>query len=256
MPRSKFLIDMLASEANELLDSRELARILTGDPFLALRALRHAESGRSRTLGRETTTPLASVLQIGIDGVFRLIQGCPLCDDLRPGLSHCEFTATTGAYLARQWSSHRADLSPDEVALAALLSDIGEMMLWHFAPELPEKIEAALSSGNLLRPVQLQQQLLGFSFKSLSLMLAEAWKLPGLLTLLIKGVDNVRANVARLANQTAKHIQINPESPFLSSDIINVHELIPVDVAKLIEPLPVSDDYKAYILQSISKEHP
>ena len=103
MPRSKLLIQCMAEQGAETVGARELTPIVTGDPFLALRSLRHAESGRSRTLGRETTTPLASLMKIGVEGLCHLVEKAPLCDDFCVGLCHCEFSSTTASYIARSW---------------------------------------------------------------------------------------------------------------------------------------------------------
>ena len=219
-----------------------------------LRSLRYAESRRSRRLGHDTTTPMASIMQIGADGLLEIVNTSPLCDDMNVGLANCEFSSASASFIARAWSAHRADVSPDEIAFAALLADIGEMMLWHFASELPEQVQQELQSGRAFSALQAQQQGAGFSFKALSLALAEAWQLSPLLTQLIRGVDSVRANIARLASATAKHIQTNPENPALPSDLISVREFIPSSYESLLAPLPISDDFRAVVLKAVVPE--
>jgi HD-like signal output (HDOD) protein len=143
-------------------------------------------------------------------------------------------------------------VSPDEVALAALLSECGELLLWHFAPELPLKVIAELSSGRAFRPIKAQTQALGFSFKQMTLTLVEAWKLPNIIALLIKGTDTARANIARMAVDTARHIVVNNRHPALPAELVNIKAVLPeASYAKLIAPLPIPDDYKLHLLQFV-----
>lgn len=252
MPRSHLILATMAQSEGDDISPKELAAVVTGDPFLALRLLRAAEHTRSHTLGHEVTTPLASVMQTGIDNLLSLVRHSPLCDDSILGLTECEFRAATASYIARAWASCRADVSPDEVALAALLADIGELMLWQFAAELPQAALEELHSGRAQRTLQAQTQAAGFTFKSLSVSLAEAWALPPLIAQLIRGVDNVRANIARLANDAARHVQADMDNPAIPDDIRAIRELLPHTSFKtLLAPLPISDDYRAAVLQQL-----
>jgi hypothetical protein len=255
MPRSRYLLQAAVAGGAETLSPRDLLGIVTGDPFLALRLLIQADKRHSRTLGHDITTPLASLLQIGVDELTHIINHSPLCDDSLPGLADAEFRSATASFLARRWAAWRVDISPDEVALAALLADIGEVMLWHFVPEIPLKVAEEIRLGRAFRTLQAQQQAAGFSFKSLSLSLADAWGLPLLLTQLIRGVDSVRANIARIATDTARHLQTDPENPAIAADIASLHAFLPgASFQTLLEPLPISDEYRAAVLQALGGE--
>lgn len=246
MPRSRYLLQAVMEGEGDKVSPKELVNIVTGDPFLALRLLRTAEKRRSRTLGHETTTPLASILQIGTDDIKFIMQHSPICDDTVLGLVQGEFRSATASFLARNWSGCHADLSPDEVALAALLADIGEMMLWHFVPELPMKAAPAAKIGNAFQRAQMEQQLLGFPLKSLSLSLAQAWDLPALLLALIKGADTPRAKVARIASQVARHLQIDQENLEIVKDIQALQEVLHgVPCHVLLAPLPVEEEFRS-----------
>lgn len=58
MPRSKVMLAALEQVKGDFLSARELADIVSADPFLCLRLLREAEKRRTQRLGHETTTPL------------------------------------------------------------------------------------------------------------------------------------------------------------------------------------------------------
>lgn len=227
MPRSKARLLELESERGERLAPRDLADIAAADPFLCLCLLRHAESHRVQRLGHDTTTPLGAVMQLGSDTFRKLLLDSPETDENNPGLVECEARAHLASRLALRWSSARADISPDEIAMAALLSEIGELLLWSFAADLPKMALAALHSGRSPRSIQAQIDVCGFRFKDLTLKCAQIWHLPPLLTQLIRGIDNVRANLSRLCVDTARHIHGGPHDPALPADIAEARHLIP-----------------------------
>lgn len=249
MPRSRLVIGALDVES---VSPKEMAGIVMCDPFLGMRLLRRAERRRSATLGHDTTTILGAVQQVGVRGLTDAAAESPLCDDGNMGLVACEARAVLSATIALQWAAHRADVSPEEVALAALLGEIGELMLWAFAPEVPQQALDALRSGQATRNVHAQQMVAGFSFKQLSIGLIEAWELPPLIMQLVRGADTPRANIARIASDAARHIQADPENPALPDDVVAVKAFLPgVPWHQLLGVLPISDAFRLVVLQRV-----
>lgn len=244
MPRSKTRLIELEAAQGEKLAARDLADIAAADPFLCLRLLREAEAHRVQRLGHETTTPLAAVMQLGTDTFHKLLLNCPETDESASGLAECEARAHLASRLALRWGGARADISPDEIAMAALLSEIGELLLWSFAPDVPKNALAALHSGQSPRSIQAQLDTCGFRFKDLTLKCATIWHLPSLLTQLIRGIDNTRSNLSRLCVDTARHILTEGStSPALPSDIAEAKHLIPgATLEWLTEQLPGIDE--------------
>lgn len=240
MPRSKARLLELDATRGEQLSASDLAEIAGADPFLCLRMLREAEKRRVRRLGHETTSPLAAVMQLGIDTFRKLLLASPETDESNAGLAECEARLHLASRLALKWSSARADVSPDEIAMAALLSEVGELLLWSFAPELPMAALDALHSGYSPRSVQAQVDACGFRFKDLTLKCATIWNLPSSVPQLIRGIDNTRANLSRLCVDTARHFQSGgPSDPALPADIAEAKHLIPgASLAWLAEQLP------------------
>lgn len=257
LPHSQAVMQALCdepSEEHERMSPRALADFVYLDPYLALKLLCNAERRRSRRLGQETTTVLAAVLQLGYDDMVHLVRESVVSDDTNHGVNHCVAHAVMAAHIARAWAIHRADVSPDEVTLAALLSNAGELLLWHFAPELPQKAEDELTSGRAQRTLKAQQQALGFTFKQLTLTLAQAWELPSLLGMLIRGTDTPRANIARLAIDTARHIITDVRNAALPSDLVNIHNVVQgATYAQLAMPLPIPEEDKQTILAVIAQ---
>ncbi len=240
-------------EERERLSARDMADIVYADPYLALKILRKAEERRSRQLGHDTTTPLAAILQVGFDEMHEIVVDSPLSENVLPGCATCEFRSILAAAIARAWADLRADISSDEVAMAALLVEVGELLLWHCAPEMTDK-EVRVREWNerywalAVRPSEIE-----FTFRQLSMALAQAWGLPGLIVALIKGTDTPRANIARLAADAAKQITLEPEVPGLLAILQEVQGVVPGnDLAELAVPLPLPEPLRDALLAAIA----
>ncbi|MBI5921316.1 MAG: HDOD domain-containing protein [Betaproteobacteria bacterium] len=227
MPRSKTALQALETEKGAEISANDLVKLVNADPFLCLCLLREAEKRRSTRLGHETSTPLAAVMQLGVAGFRELLLTSPETDESNPGLAKCENRAVIAGELAAAWSASRSDVSPEEVLMAALLSEMGELLLWHFASDLPQAALATLASGEAKRTAAAQEASCGFKFKDLTLKCAEIWKLPAILMQLIHGHDTVRANIARLCRDTARHLTAGPDNPALPDDLAAAQKLIP-----------------------------
>jgi len=227
MPRSKLALLAFESAKGSDLSPGELVDLAHGDPFLCLTLLREAEEKRTARLGHETGTPLAAVMQLGSTAFRELLVGSPETDETVMGLAECEARAVLAGQLAAAWSVLRADAAPEEVAMAALLSEMGELLLWHFAQDLPQASLDALAVGKARRTELAQELACGFNFHELTLKCAEAWKLPGILVQLIQGQDSARANLARIARDTARHLIAGPDNAALPDDLASAKRLIP-----------------------------
>lgn len=229
MPRSKLMLTAFEESKGDLLAPRELSSIVLLDPLLCLRLLREAERTKSRRLANETTTALAAIMQLGIDEFRDLLLSSGEIEEANVGLLEAEARATVAAQVAQRWAAGRMDLNPEEVAVAALLADAGELLLWVYEPELPQAAKDELLSGRAKRSSPAQMQACGFDFKQLTMRCAELWKLPTLVLQLLRGVDSPRANLTRICSNTARHVvEASPTSTrALASDLLEVHKLMP-----------------------------
>jgi HD-like signal output (HDOD) protein len=227
LPRTKLFLSVLEEAQGEDLSAAHLTTLVISDPYLCLRLLREAEKRRSHHLGHDTTTPLGAVMQLGFKAFRNLLLASPEADEENAGLIACEGRAVMASQIAQTWGRARADVVPEEVAMAALLAEIGELLLWHFAPELPQAALDALASGQATRSAQAQEFACGFRFRDLSLKCATVWALPPLLVQLIRGLDNTRANLCKLYLDTARHLSSGADNPALPDDLALAQRLIP-----------------------------
>lgn len=229
MPRSKRMMAELESAEGELLAPRELSGIVLQDPLLCLCLLREAERRKSHRLDHETTTALAAIMQLGVDEFRSLLASSPEISDDNSGLLQVEARARLASQIAQAWATGRSDLNPEEVALAALLGGVGDLLLWVYADEIPNKADALLRSGLAQRSAQAQMQACGFTFKQLTLQCAERWKLPGLVIQLLRGSESERARLTRCCANAARHVLDDSETAVqaLASDLVEAVRLIP-----------------------------
>lgn len=227
MGRSKLMLLALEETQGDDLSAADLTTLVIGDPFLCLRLLREAEKRRTQRLGHDTTTPLSAVMQLGIRNFRNLLLGCSETSEDQAGMQACSARAILAAQIAQLWGKARADIAPEEVAMAALLAEMGELLLWHYAPELPQAALDALQRKEAVRSAQAQELACGFRFRDLSLKCATVWQLPPLLVQLIRGIDNIRANLCKLYLDTARHLANSADDPALPDDLAQAKRLIP-----------------------------
>ncbi len=229
MHRSKRLMVQLEAADGEMLSPKDLSDIVLQDPLLCLCLLREAERRKSHRLDHETTTALAAILQVGVDGFRTLLLSSPEIDVGNAGLLKVEARARVASQIAQIWSSGRGDFNPEEVAVAALLAGTGDLLLWVYAGEIPQKAEDELLSGRAQRSAQAQTQACGFTFKQLTLQCAERWKLPALVIQLLRGSESLRAQLTRTCSNTARHVldDSDTSTQALAQDLVEAARLIP-----------------------------
>jgi HD-like signal output (HDOD) protein len=257
MRRSKQLMAALEAAEGEQLSPRDLADIVLQDPLLCLCLLREAERRKSRRLDHQTTTALAAILQLGVDEFRALLQASPDVDERNTGLLAVEARARIAAQIARAWARGRMDVNPDEVALAALLAGTGDLLLWAYAAEIPQRAADLLRSGNVQRSAQAQLKSCGFTFKDLTLHCAERWQLPALVVQLLRGAESLRARLTRTCSNAARHLLDESASATaaLACDLAEAHALMPeLGLERLIDGLPALPEERRPALLSAAQQ--
>ncbi|MBV2235712.1 MAG: HDOD domain-containing protein [Sterolibacterium sp.] len=229
MMRTKQQVNAAVEQRGEQFAAHDLAALLLDDPLFCLQVLREAERVRSSRLGTETTTILHAVMQLGVNNVCRLLLDSSEVDADSAGFAYVEARSALAARLALRWAPGRADMNPQEVALAALLNDTGELLLWLYAPQLAQAALDELHSGRASRSAQAQSQACGFTFKELTMHCAELWNLPGLLRRLLQGSASERALLTRICTDFARHAMSHDETAdqALVADLLAVRKLMP-----------------------------
>lgn len=233
LPYSQHLLAALDDEeSGDDLSLAEIAGIAVNDPFLVLMLLRKAETQKSARLTQRVSTVLGAVMYLGISAVKSSILESPVADDSNTGLMASSEKAILAGRLARVWAACRYDVNVEEVVLAALLANMGEQLLWHFAPEVPQGVLDAMRIRGIGSFEAAQLATCGFKFSDLTLRCATTWQLP---TALMRGAGSLRAAIPRLAVNIAGHIRENDSPQALAGELESLAACIPTaDKATLI----------------------
>jgi HD-like signal output (HDOD) protein len=196
-------------EARQHIDrvsARDITDIVLQDPLLAIRVLAYIQAFGSKHLRSDITNIASAVMMLGVEPFFRKFETPLTIEALlgrQPqallGMLQVVLRTQRAARYAHDWAFARHDMNVEEVALAALLHDLAEVLLWCFAPDLALAIRARLQADRTLRSASIQEEVLGFPLADLQLALCHAWHLPGLLTTLM---NDGNARLPRVQNVT------------------------------------------------------
>lgn len=211
--RSVRELGQLAGRA-EKVTAGEIADVVLRDPLMTLKVLRLVNGMSRSRLSNEITTVEHAVMMLGVGPFFNRLsnlkaveESLQTFDGALPGLMQAMSRAHHAAWQARDWAIFRADMKSEEVYIGALLYDMGEILLWAYAPEQALQIRK-LARRNKTSLAQAQKEILGFDSRELQFALAEVWRLPELMQAFMHSENTVQprilgvtlaASVARLA---------------------------------------------------------
>jgi HD-like signal output (HDOD) protein len=217
------------------LNGRDLAKAILHDPLMTLKVLRYLQSHHSRSQNNEITTIARAVMMLGTTRFFTHFTRQPLIEDMLAehpealqGAMQVISRAHHAALYAQDWSMVRHDMESDEVAIAALLHDMAEILVWCFAPQLMLEIRQKMQADHTLRSADAQQQVLGFRLLDLQLALTAEWHLPQLLQTLMddQHADHARTRNAVLAVALARHSASSWHNAALPDDYLAIQNLL------------------------------
>ena len=222
-------------ENEERVVARDIARVLLHDPMFTLRVLRYLQAHRRATQTTDITTVEHAVMMLGITPFFAHFGDLPAVETTladQPlaldGLMHVVYRAHHAALYANDWANVRYDRSAGEIAIAALLHDITEMLLWCFAPGMALRIAALLRMDPSVRSSAAQSSVLGFKLADLQAALIAEWRLPALLQSLMDDTHATQPRVTNvaLAVNLARHSARGWVDPALPDDYGAVEQFL------------------------------
>lgn len=226
------------------LTARDISRVLLHDPLFTLRVLLYLQARRRPTQVTDITTVEHALMMLGVTPFFEHFAELPSVEnDLAEyplalaGLMRVMSRAHCAALYAHDWAAVRHDLNADEVAIAALLHDLAEMLLWCVAPELALQIQVMLRSDRALRSRDAQQAVLGFKLLDLQNALMLEWRVAAMLQSLM---DDAHATHARqmnvgLAINLARHSANGWDNPALPDDYAAIRKFLNLPEEEVME---------------------
>jgi HD-like signal output (HDOD) protein len=230
-------------ENEERIIARDIARVLLHDPMFTLRVLRYLQAHRRAAQTTDITTIEHALMMLGIGPFFAHFGELPAVESslagqplALSGLMHVVNRAHHAALYAHDWANLHFDRRADEVAIAALLHDLTEMLLWCFAPEMALQVAALLRADRSMRSGDAQVRVLGFKLASLQAVLIAEWRLAPLLQSLMDDAHatNPRVMNVALAVNLARHSAKGWSNPALPDDFAAVQKFLNLPQAEVV----------------------
>jgi HD-like signal output (HDOD) protein len=222
----------------------QLAKVILQDSSMTTKVLRLANSTFYRPIYNRINTVTRAVMVLGFETIGNISISVALVDSLLTGKSKDRVTqelarAIHAAVQARSLASQLEDPDPEEVFVATLLYNIGDIAFWCFAKNEGQQLSALMSLPGY-SPEQAQRELLGFQLKALSLGLVKQWGINQLLvdTLEHPGSTGSRGQIIELSRQLASMSEVHGwDSQEVQSLLEQASKLTRIKPESLIEQL-------------------
>ncbi len=171
----------------------DLARVIAMDISMSVRLLKIANSPVLNPQNRSIDSIRAAVVLMGFEAVRDLAFSLSLVSELhreggRDRITELLAHAFHAATLAQTLSHCARDRSPEEVFVAALLLNVGEMAFWSRSRAECDAIAAQEAAGESREAAE--RSVLGFPLRELTRRLAEEWRMSGLLKATLAGTED------------------------------------------------------------------
>ncbi len=238
-------------ETANTINTRKLATVIAHDPLMTLRLFQYMQANRSRRQSADITTIERSLVMIGTQNFYDSIQDPPILEQQLKGYPKAMLgllkviaRSRAASQWARDWALLRQNVSFDEIAMAALLHDLVEILLWCFAPNLAIRAKERLASEPGRRSSQIQQEVFGAPLDEIAVELITHWGLPPLLCSLLNPADAEVANVrnVKLAVDLARHSANGWNDPALPDDYREIEALLHIGHSNLLERIGAPEE--------------
>lgn len=235
----------------ETINTRQLASIVTHDPLMTLRVFRHMQEHRSSRQLAEITTIERALVMLGTENFYDSCRDLPIIEhQLKAypkamlGLLKVIARSRHAAHWARDWALLRQNTNFDEIAVAALLHDFVEILMYCFAPNLATTARERLTANPQLRTNVVQQEVFGAPPVEIMSHLVAQWGLPQLLLALLDPADAASPNVrnVQLAVDLARHTANGWDNAALPDDYRNIEALLHMSHSNLLERIGAPEE--------------
>jgi HD-like signal output (HDOD) protein len=242
------------------LSARGVALAIAVDPMMTVKLLRYLQQHKRSSQTNEVTQVEQALIMLGVEAFFTKIPAQPTVQDVLKGqmdalvhLLHRVHRARRASEYAYDWAVRLSDLHYEEVRIAALLHDLGEMLMWCFAPQEMLKIRTIQHLDKSLRSRAAQEQVFGFALADLQKALVQKWDLPELLLILMddENATQPRVRNVELAVNLARHSSNGWDDAALPDDYKDIGELLRIPEDQVVVMIGAD----AGIVCDLSKPH-
>lgn len=207
----------------------QIAAVVLPDPMMTLKLMRIVNANKAGAFAQRIATAEHALMMLGLEPTFNRLNAVAALEDTLPpeaqtGLLRVATRAYHAAMQARDWAVQRLDTAVEEVYIAALLQEVGEMALWVAAPD---KMSVLEKLRNKKVNVQAEQEIFGFAIDKLSAALVEQWNMPPLVTTVTQPEQcdvHVRPRCVMLAKRLAMDAEWGWYNPALTEDFDAIAE--------------------------------
>lgn len=163
----------------------ELASIILQDPNLTAKILKVSNSVYYNPSNQKINTISRAIIILGSQVIRELTIACSFFESIisptnkqyaNEEIAHAIHAAVQAKELAILYD----DPSPEEVFIATLLNNIGNVAFWCFGDKHCQYVAELIDSGNF-SPEEAEKKVLGFSLSELGKSLAKSWQFGGLI---------------------------------------------------------------------------
>ncbi len=163
----------------------DLTQVILQDPTMTARILKLVNTVFYNPQGKSISTVSRAIILLGLEAVCNICLTINLIDTLVKRSNQARLTKEMGlsihaAVQARNIAKERGDKEPEEVFIATLLMQIGNMAFWCSDDAATDKLDRALKASDA-PPAQTEQEVLGFPLRELTRSLSKDWGLGELL---------------------------------------------------------------------------
>lgn len=246
-------------EQEESINGRTVAALVLSDPLMTLKVLIYIEAHRRARQNHDITTIERAIMMMGISPFLREFGDLPTVEDhieAHPralvGALKVIGRARRAARYAKDWAILRHDLDVDEVTVAALLSEVTDILCWNFAPKLTLQVYESQRVDRNLRSSAAQRAVFNFSARELQLALVRQWHLPDLLVSMMdeQQIQNPRVHTVQLATSLARHTAQGWDNAAIPDDLAAIEALLRISRESLLHRLSVPHEATERLLQA------
>jgi len=209
-------------------NASDLANIIMHDPNLSARVLKISNSIYYNPSSRKMLTVTRAIIVLGFVMIKELTIICVLFDAIlskknKQKANEEIANAIHAAVQAKSLAVLTDDIQPEEVFLATLLKNIGDVAFWCFSNQKGEAVLGLLQQN--IDKEKAEKQVLGFQLNQLSQSLCQSWQLTGLIEESINDIKNDRSNLVEIGHEIPKAIEEGWDSEAMEESLDKLEEL-------------------------------
>lgn len=167
--------------SDRLSSDSELAEVIKHDPAMTAKILKVANSVQFNTSGTSTDTISRAVMVLGYDTVKTICQQITPVEEFVSGEMRTQALTQIAqsihaAVQAEAFAKRKGERNTEEIFIAALLYNIGELTFWCLGGDHAKHVLKLMKESDMTF-AEAEKQVLGFGMKEFTSHLAEIWNL-------------------------------------------------------------------------------